>query len=83
MLNKILEECSASLEVCQQQHPSTQIHDAVICADGDTSALREQLETQLQLSVQPLGWKSVETLGWVAKGSHPGMTSLAAIAGVL
>ena len=83
MLDKILEDCRASLEVCQQQHPSVQVHDAVICTDGETSVLREQLETQLQLSVQPLGWKSVEALGWVSKGSHPGMTSLAAIAGVL
>ncbi len=82
LLNKILDECSASLEVCQQQHPSMQIHDAVICADGDAAGLQAQIEAQLQLSVEPLGWKSVETLGWVAKGSHPGMTSLAAIAGV-
>lgn len=82
MLNKIVEECSASLEVCRQQHPSMQIHDAVICADGGISVLQEQLGTQLQLSVESLGWDSVERLGWVAKGSHPGMTSLAAIAGV-
>jgi hypothetical protein len=82
MLTKVLEECSASLEVCHQRHPSLTIDQAVICADGEVSALQEQIEGELQLSVGQLDWKSVETLGWVAKGTHRGMASLAALAGL-
>jgi hypothetical protein len=83
MLNKILDECCASLEICQQQHPSAVVKEVVICADGDISAFQELIESELQLSVEQLGWESVEALGRIAKGSHRGMTSLAAMAGVL
>lgn len=80
---KILEECGASLEACQQRYPSAVIKEAVVCADGDLSALQSKIENGLELSVEQLGWKSVETLGWLTKGSHRGMTSLAAMAGVV
>lgn len=80
--NRILDECRASLEVCQQQHPSVEIHDAVICGDGEMASLQAELQGQLQLAVQQFGWKSVEKLGWGAKGSQQGMAALAAIAGV-
>ena len=83
VLNKILEECCASLEICREQHPSAVVKEAVICADGDMSAFQELIEAELRLSVEQLGWKSIEALGWVATGSHRGMTSLAAMAGVL
>ena len=83
MLNKILEECCASLEICQQQHPSAVVKEAVICADGDISAFQELIEAELRLSVEQLGWELVERLGRVAEGSHRGMTTLAAMAGVL
>ncbi|MBX3303603.1 MAG: hypothetical protein KF693_15410 [Nitrospira sp.] len=82
VLNRILEECSASLEVCHQRHPSMTIDHAVICAEGEVAALQEQIEEGLQLSVEQLDWKSVETLGWVAKGNPRGMASLAALAGL-
>ena len=81
-LNRILDECRASLEICQQQNPSIDIHDAVICADGEIASLQSELQEQLQLVVQQFSWKSVEKLGWGAKGSQQGMASLVAIAGV-
>lgn len=83
MLNKVFEECCASLEICQQQHPSAVVTEVVICADGDVSAFQELIETELRLSVEQLGWESVEALGRMVKGSQRGMTSLAAMAGVL
>lgn len=83
MLDKIFEECCASLEICQQQHPSVVVKEAVICADGDISAFQKLIEADLRLPVEQLSWESIETLGWVTKGSHRGMTSLAAMAGVL
>ena len=82
MLDKILEECGASLDACQQRYPSAVIKEAIVCADGDLSALQAQVEAGLDLSVEQLGWGSVEALGWVTKGSHRSMTSLAALAGV-
>jgi Tfp pilus assembly PilM family ATPase len=83
MLNKTLEECCVSLEICQQQHPSAVVKEAVICADGDIAAFQKLIETELHLSVEQLGWESVEALGRMATGSDRGMTSLAAVAGVL
>jgi hypothetical protein len=83
MLNKILEECAASLEICREQYPSAVVTEAVICADGDMSAFQQLVEAELRLSVERLGWKSVEALRRVTKGSHRDMTSLAAMAGVL
>ncbi len=82
LLEKIVEECGASLDACQQRHPSAVIKEAVVCADGDLSALQAQVEAGLDLSVEQLGWESVEALGWVTRGSHRSMTSLAALAGV-
>jgi hypothetical protein len=58
------------------------VDQAVICAEGEVSTFQEQIEDELQLSAEQLHWKSVETLGWVAKENHRGMTSLAALAGL-
>lgn len=82
MLNKVLEECGASLEVCQQQHPSAVIQKAVVCAEGDLSTLQTRMESELELSVEQLGWRSLSHLGWRATENHRTMTSLAAMAGV-
>lgn len=82
VVEKIVEECGASLDVCQQRYPSALIKEAVVCADGDLSALQAQIEAGLDLSVEQLGWGSVEALGWVRKGSQRSMVSLAALAGV-
>jgi Tfp pilus assembly PilM family ATPase len=81
-LNRVLDECRASLEICQQQHPTIDIRDAVICGDGETASLQAGIQKHLQLAVQQFGWNSVETLGWGANGRQQGMASLAAIAGV-
>lgn len=80
--DKVFEECCASLEVCQQQHPAVDIHDVVICGDGEIASLQAGFQERLQLAVHQFGWESVETLGWEAKGSQQSMASLAAIAGV-
>lgn len=81
-LNRVLEECSAALDVCHQRHPSLTIEQVVICAEGEVSTLQQRVEGELELSVEQLNWKSVETLGWVAKSNNRGMTSLAALAGL-
>ncbi|MBH0208191.1 MAG: hypothetical protein HP495_06690 [Nitrospira sp.] len=80
--NRVLDECRASLEVCQQQHPSLDIDHAVICGDGEVASLRDELQGPFRLDVQQLDWKSIEALGWGSRGSQHSMASLAAIAGV-
>jgi hypothetical protein len=82
VMNRVLEECRTSLEMCHQRHPSLTVDQAVICAEGEVSILQELIEGELQLSVEQLDWKSIETLGWVEKGHQRGMTSLAALAGL-
>ena len=82
MVEKIVEECGASLDACQQRHPSAVIKEAVLCAEGDLPALQSHVESGLDLSVEQLGWESIEALGWVTKASHRSMASLAAMAGV-
>lgn len=82
MMEKIVQECEASLDACQQRHPYAVVKEAVICAEGELSALQAQIESSLNLSVERLGWGSMEALGWVTKGSHRDITSLAAMAGV-
>jgi hypothetical protein len=82
LLTKIVEECGASLDACQQRHPHALVKEAVVCAEGNLSALQAQIEAELELSVEPLGWRAVETLGWVTRGSQPGMASLSAVAGL-
>ncbi len=83
MLKKIVDECCASVEICQQQYPSAVVKEVVICADGETAAFREMIESDLGLSVEHLGWESINALGRVSRESHRGMPSLAAMAGVL
>lgn len=83
LLNRVLDECRASLEVCQQQHPALDIHHAVICGDEEIASLQAELHGQLQLVVHQFGWKSIEQFGWGARGSQQGMASLAALAGVV
>lgn len=80
-LEKIVEECGASLEACQQRYPTAVIKEAVLCADGHLSALQTEVEAGLDLSVEHLGWGTVEALGWATTDSHHSMASLAALAG--
>jgi hypothetical protein len=85
LLETIFRECCVSLEICQQQqqHPSAAIKEAVVCVDGDISIFQRLMKTELGMSVEQLGWESVEALGGVTKDSHRGVTALAAMAGVL
>jgi Tfp pilus assembly PilM family ATPase len=82
LMDKIIEECGASLDVCQQRHPAVVIKQAIICVDGELTGLKTKLEAGLDLSAEQVGWGALERLGLVAKGGHQGMASLAAMAGV-
>lgn len=82
VLDKIIEECGASLDVCQQRHPAVVIKQAMLCVDGELAGLKTKLEAGLDVSVEQVGWGALERLGVAAKGGQQGMASLAAIAGV-
>ncbi len=82
LLDKMIEECGASLDVCQQRHPAVVIKHAILCVDGELAGLKTGLEADLDLSVEQVGWGALERLGLAAKGGHQGMASLAAMAGV-
>ena len=51
-LDKVIEECGASLELCQQRYPDLAVTHAVLCGDGEVAALKTRLETSLGLSVE-------------------------------
>ncbi len=82
MLEKIVQECGASLEACRQRHPYAVIKEAVICADGKPSVLQAQLEAGLDLAIEPFGWGTPDARGWFAKDGDRSMATLAAMAGV-
>jgi hypothetical protein len=81
-LQKIADECAASLEMCRQRHPAVSVKRAVLCAD-DLVSLHDILEEQLALSVETLGWDDVKARGWGSGDGRQGVASLAALAGVL
>lgn len=81
-LDKVVEECGASLELCQQRHPDLAVTHAVLCGDGEVAALKSQVEARLGLSVEPMDWGVIDALGLAARGSQRGITSLAAMAGI-
>lgn len=82
LMDKIIEECGASLDVCQQRHPAVVIKHAILCVDGELAGLKTKLESSLDLSVEQVGLGALERLRLVAKEGHQGMASLAAMAGV-
>ncbi|MBH0188029.1 MAG: hypothetical protein HP493_04020 [Nitrospira sp.] len=82
LLDKIIEECGASLDVCQRRYPDVVIKHAIVCVDGELDGLKTTLEAGLDLSVEQVGWGALDRLGVVAQGGHQGMASLAAMAGV-
>jgi hypothetical protein len=81
-LDKVIEECGASLELCQQRHPDLAVTHAVLCGDGEVAALKTRLETSLGLSIEQMDWGVIDALGLAARGSQRGIASLAAMAGI-
>lgn len=81
-MQRIADECAASVEMCQQRHSGVSVKRVVLCAD-DMGALHEKLEEHLALSVESLGWEDVEARGWGNGNHHQGVGTLAALAGVL
>lgn len=81
-LQKIADECAASLEMCQQRHPAVSVKRAVLCAD-ESESLHGLLEEHLGLSIESFGWDDIEARGWGRRDSRQGVASLAALAGVV
>jgi hypothetical protein len=81
-LDRVVEECGASLELCQQRYPDLAVTHAVLCSDGEDAALKSQVEARFGLSVEHMDWGVIDALGLAARGSQQGMASLAAMAGL-
>ena len=81
-LDKVIEECGASLDLCQQRHPDLAVTHAVLCGDGEVAALQSQFEARLGLSAELMDWGVLDALGLAVKGSQRSITSLAAMAGI-
>lgn len=80
--DRVIEECGASLELCQQRHPDLAVTHAVLCGDGEVGALSARVEASLGLSVEVMDWGVIDALGLAARGSQRGIASLAAMAGI-
>jgi hypothetical protein len=81
-LDKVIEECGASLELCQQRHPELAVTHAVLCGDGEVAALKTKVEGSFGLSVEQMDWGVIDARGLAARGSQRGVVSLAAMAGI-
>lgn len=81
-IQKIVEECAASAEVCQQRHPGVALKGAVICVEDHLMALPEKLGQDLGLSVKSWGWREMQSRARGTGEPRQGVASLAALAGV-
>lgn len=79
---KIIEECGASLELCQERYPELAVTHTVLCCEGEGAVLQARVETSLGLSVEQMDWGVIDALGLAARGSQRGIASLAAMAGI-
>lgn len=82
LLDRVIEECGASLELCQQRYPELAVTHAVLCGDGEWTLSKASVEASLGLSVEQMDWGMVDALGLEARGSQRGIASLAAMAGI-
>jgi len=82
LVSRIVLECRASVEACQQRHPAFVGQDAVLCVDGEIGGLQKALTVEVGLSVHQMGWATLSSLGWKAKGIPRGLSALSALAGV-
>jgi Tfp pilus assembly PilM family ATPase len=82
-VEKVIEECAASLYACQQHHPGLAVTNLILVGDGARHAgFWDKLERDLGLSVKEMGWEDVPPPG----GNPPGtgsMVALPALAGVV
>jgi len=81
-LDRVIEECGASLELCQQRHPDLAVTHAVLCGDGEVAALKTRVESSFGLSVEHMDWGVIDNVGLAARGSQRGFAALAAMAGI-
>ena len=82
-VEKVIEECAASLYACQQHHPGLAVTSMILVGDGSRHVgFREKLERDLGLSVKELGWEDVRYSSGVSAGTGS-VAALPALAGVV
>ncbi|MET0516286.1 MAG: hypothetical protein ABW047_13290 [Nitrospiraceae bacterium] len=81
-VEKVIEECAASLYACQQHHPGLAVKNMILIGDGERHVgFRDKLERDLGLSVKELGWEDVRHSG-AEFAETSSIAALQAVAGV-
>lgn len=83
VVDKIVEECAASLRTCRDYHPGLNVTEIVITGGSRSPAIEQALKRELGLSTERLDWKTVDRLGWTADGGNTSWATLPAVAGVI
>ena len=82
-VEKVIEECAASLYACQQHHPGLTVTNLILVGDGARHVgFRDKLERDLGLSVKELSWEDVRHSGVESAGTSS-VAALPAMAGVV
>jgi hypothetical protein len=82
LVDKIVEECAASLRACREHHPGLNVTEIVLASDSAFPTLEQALNSELGLSTERLDWEAVERLGWTHDGGSTSWATLPVVAGV-
>ena len=83
LVDKIVEECAASLRACREHHPGLNVTEIVLASDSPFPTLEQALNSELGLSTERLDWEAVERLGWTHDGGSTSWATLPVVAGVM
>jgi hypothetical protein len=81
--DNIVEECSASLRACRENHPGLNVTEIVFAGDSSFPTIEQALKKELGLSTERLGREAVERVGWTYDGGSTSWATLPVVAGVI
>jgi hypothetical protein len=83
LVDKIVEECAASLRACREHHPGLNVTEIVLASDSPFPTLEQALISELGLSTERLDWEAVKRLGWTHDRGSLSRATLPVVAGVM
>jgi type IV pilus assembly protein PilM len=83
LVDKVVEECAASLRACRENHPGLNVTEMVLAGDSAFPTLEQALNRELGLSTERLDWEAVERGGWTHDGGSTSWATLPVVAGVM
>lgn len=81
--DNIVEECSASLRACRENHPGLNVTEIVFAGDCSFPTIEPALNREFGLSTERLGREAVERVGWTYDGGSTSWATLPVVAGVI